>query len=46
MINPYHFIDKNLKQSFKISPDSHKNNDANSLLTIIPIYPELGIETR
>ena len=46
MINPYHFIDENLKTGFKINLDSHNINHANSILSIIPIYPDFGIETR
>ena len=46
MINPYYFIDENLKRGFKINLESHNNNHANSLLKIEPIFPEIGIETR
>ena len=46
MINPYYFIDNNLKVGFKINLDSHHINHANSKLTIIPIHPEFGIEFR
>ena len=46
MINPYYFIDKNLKNGFKIDLESHNISHANSILTIIPKFPEFGIEFR
>ena len=46
MINPYYFIDKNLKIGFKINLESHNFSHANSLLSIIPKFPELGIDFR
>ena len=46
MINPYYFTDRALKVGFKIILDSHHINHANSKLTIIPNYPEFGIEVR
>ena len=46
MINPYYFTDRNLKVGFKINLDSHHINHANSKSTIIPDYPEFGIEVR
>ena len=46
MINPYKLIDENLKIGFKINLESHNINLANSILTIIPVYTDLGIETR
>ena len=46
MINPYYFIDKNLKIGFKFILESHNFNHANSILTIIPKFPEFGIEFR
>ena len=46
MINPYYFTDRNLKVGFKINLDSHHINHLNSKLTIIPNYPEFGIEVR
>ena len=46
MINPYYFIDKNLKIGFKINLESHNFSHANSILTIIPKFPEFGIEFR
>ena len=46
MINPYYFIDKNLKIGFKIILESHNFSYANSILSIIPKFPEYGIEFR
>ena len=46
MINPYYFIDKNLKIGFKIILESHNFSHANSILSIIPKFPEYGIEFR
>ena len=46
MINPYYFIDKNLKISFKIDLESHNFSHANSILSILPKFPEFGIEFR
>ena len=46
MINPYYFIDKNLKIGFKINLESHTFSHANSILTILPKFPEYGIEFR
>ena len=46
MINPYYFIDENLKIGFKIFLESHNINRANSLLNIEPNFPDIGIETR
>ena len=46
MINPYFFIDNNLKNSFKINLESHNISHANSILTITCKYPEFGIEYR
>ena len=46
MMNPYYFIDENLKNGFKINPESHNITQANSLLNIIPNFPDIGIETR
>ena len=46
MINPYYFIDENLKKGFKINLESHNVEHANSLLTIEPNFPDIGIETR
>ena len=46
MINPYYFIDENLKIGFKINLESYNINHANSLLNMIPNFPDIGIETR
>ena len=46
LINPYYFIDKNLKIGFKINLESHNFSHANSILTITPKFPEFGIEFR
>ena len=46
MINPYYFIDENLKTGFKINLESHNNNHSNSLLNIEPKFPDIGLETR
>ena len=46
MTNPYYFIDNNLRVGFKINLDSHHINPLNSKLTILPNYPEFGIEIR
>ena len=46
MINPYYFIDKNLKIGFKINLESHNFSHAKSILTITPNFPEFGIEMR
>ena len=46
MINPYYFIDKNLKIGFKINLESHNFRQANSILIFTPNFPEFGIESR
>ena len=46
MINPFYFIDENLKVGFKINIASHNINHSNSKLTITPYHPEFGIEVR
>ena len=46
MINPYYFIDENLKNGFKVNLESHNISHANSILTITPKFPEFGIEFR
>ena len=46
MINPYYFTDRNLQVGFKIDLDSHHINHTNSKLTVIPNYPEFGIEVH
>ena len=46
MINPYYFLDENLKIGFKINLESHNINHTNYLLNIEPNFPDIGIETR
>ena len=46
MINPYYFIDRNLKNGFKIELESHNISHANSILTITCKYPDIGIDFR
>ena len=46
MINPYYFIDEDIKIGFKIVLESHNISHANSILTITPNFPEFGIEFR
>ena len=46
MLNSYCFTDRILKAGFKIELDSHHINHANSNLTIMPNFPEFGIEVR
>ena len=46
MINPYYFMDYKLKIGFKINLESRTVNHANSLLNVIPNFPDIGIETR
>ena len=46
LINPDYFIDKNLKNGFKINLESHNFSHANSILTITPKFPDFGIEFR
>ena len=46
MINPYIFIDENLKICFKINLESHPIVHANSILTTTPNFSEFGIEFR
>ena len=46
MINPYYFIGENLKNGFKINLENHIISHANSILTIIPKYPDSGIDYR
>ena len=45
-INPYYFVDENLKIGFKINLESHEINQANSILTITPSFPEFRIVFR
>ena len=46
MTNPYYFTDRALKVGFKINLISHHIIHANSKLTILPNYSQLGIEVR
>ena len=46
MINPYCFTDRTSRVGFKINLDCHNINHANSNITIVPSYLELGIEVR
>ena len=46
MLNPYYFTDRALQVGFKINLDNHHISHANSKLTILPNYPEFGIEVR
>ena len=46
MINPYYFIDENLKIGFKINLQRHNISHATSILTITPNFPEFGVEFR
>ena len=45
MINPYYFIDENLKNGFKINLESHNISHANSILTITPNFQVLGLNS-
>ena len=42
MINPYCFIDENLKIGSKINLESHNIIHSN----FVPNFPDIGIETR
>ena len=46
MINPYYFLDENLKNGFKINLESHNISHANSILIITPKFPDFGIKYR
>ena len=46
MINPYYFIDRKLKNGFKIDLESYNFSHANSILGITPNFSEFGIEFR
>ena len=46
MINPYYFVDENLRNGFKINLECHNINQANSLLNFVPNFSDIGIETR
>ena len=45
-INPFYFIEENLKIGFKINLESHNINHENSLSNIEPQFPDIGSETR
>ena len=46
MINPYYFIDNDLKNGFNINLESHNISHANSILTITCKYSDIGIDFR
>ena len=46
MINPYYFFDESIKIGFKTTLESHNIVHATSLLNSVPIFPDIGIETR
>ena len=46
MINPYYFVDENLKIVFKINLESHNISHTNSILTTVLNYPEFVIGFR
>ena len=46
MINPYSITDRNFEIGLKNNLDSHNVNHTNSISTVIPIYPDFGIETK
>ena len=46
MINQYYFINENIQNGFKINFESHNFSHLNSILAIIPKYPDCGIEFR
>ena len=46
MNNAYYFTDRALQVGFKINLDSHNLHHTNSKITIIPNFPEFGIEVR
>ena len=46
MITPYYFMDENLENGFKSNLENHNVNHANSLLNIIPSFPDIGFKTR
>ena len=45
-MNPYSFTNGALQVGFKINLDSRHINQANSMSTIKPNFPELGIELQ
>ena len=44
MINPFYFIDENIKIGFKNNLESQNINHAKSILTITPNCPQFGVE--
>ena len=46
MINPYYFTDRAVRVGFNITSDNHQINHANCNLTLLPNFPEIGIEPR
>ena len=46
MINPYYFINENLKNCFKINLEGHNIYHANFFSTFTPTFLEFGIEFR
>ena len=46
MINPYYFVDENLKIGLKISLESHNNIHATSPSNIETNFPDIGIKSR
>ena len=46
MMNPYYFIDENLKIRFEINLQTHNISHANTILNFTPNFPEIGIEFR
>ena len=46
MINPNYFIEEKLKIGFKINLETRIINQANSLSNVLPIFTDIGIETR
>ena len=46
VINPYYFVDENLKIGFQINLESHNISHATSILNNTPKFPEFGIEYR
>ena len=46
MINPYYFIEENLKLGFKNNLENHNISHANSILTTTPNFSKFGIEFR
>ena len=46
MINAYLFIYRNLKIGSKFNLNSHNINHANSILSVLSFYTDIGITTR